>query len=372
MKNNVISVIIGIGSYNDLGLIRSCGEAGMRSVYLICNTSLVIPIYKSRYVVDYKFISIDKGIILNELKRLRQQYSNVYVFPASDDAVLIMDTLQKDLPSNTYTSHANGKIANLMDKQLMDKLAKSVNLRSPETVVCHVENMGCPIDFPIILKPQRSIDGNKSDIRICADSETYIDSMTELKDKGYRSVLVQQYLHNDSSKEFGITGVAYSNGDVEIHGMIHKIRNRSNINNFGKYYPNVENVAIDKLKQFIQKTGYIGIFDTDFIEYNNELYFIECNFRNGAYGYCVTQAGFNMPSCFITQKPETRQLNNVVFMEERTDVLNVLDGSMPVLSWLKDVFHTNTFLWINMKDMKPMLRVPYFLKKSKIGFLFGK
>ena len=369
---NIISVIIGIGSYNDLGLIRSCGEAGIPSVYLICNTSLVIPIYRSRYVIDYKFIKTDKDVILEELKRLQQKYSDVYVFPASDDAVLIMDMLHNDLPSNIHTSHANGNIANLMDKQQMDKLSKTVSLRSPETVVCDVEIRECPIGYPVILKPQRSIDGNKSDIRICNDARSFDNSMNELHDKGYKSVLVQQYLHNDNSKEYGITGVAYSDGDVEIHGMIHKIRNRSNINNFGKYYPNIENDTIKYLKRFIQNTGYVGIFDTDFIEYNGELYFIECNFRNGAYGYCVTKAGFNMPACLMTRKNEHGHMKDVVFMEERTDVLNVLDGSLSLVKWLKDVFHTNTFLWINMKDLMPMMRVPYFLKKGKIGFLFRK
>lgn len=50
-------------------------------------------------------------------------------------------------------------------------------------------------------------------------------------------------------------------------------------------------------------------------------------------------------------------------MEERSDFLNVLDGSISLWHWLRDVFSTNVFLFWNRKDIKPLLRVPYFIKK---------
>lgn len=124
--------------------------------------------------------------------------------------------------------------------------------------------------------------------------------------------------------------------------------------------PDLPCEVLETLKAYIKLTGYQGIFDTDFIKYNDEMYFIECNFRNGAYGYSMTSAGFNMPSIWIDYNigntiNDDIKLKKVTFMEERTDMLNVIDHSMSLFSWLKDFFTCNTLLWGNWKDMGPFI-----------------
>lgn len=52
---SVKAIIIGIGSYNDLGLIRSCGESGIKSIYLNHGSKLVVPIDKSKYVEEFRY-----------------------------------------------------------------------------------------------------------------------------------------------------------------------------------------------------------------------------------------------------------------------------------------------------------------------------
>lgn len=259
------------------------------------------------------------------------------------------------------TSHAHGRIVSLMDKSIMGQMASEAGLVIPQTNVLKLEDRDfeMPLAFPIILKPISSIAGGKSDIKICRDEDDLDTARSSLLKKGYQEVLAQQYLHNDYSEEIGITGVSYQD-NVIIKGFIHKIRNRANINNYGIVYPELPNDVLEPLNKYIKLTGYQGIFDTDFIRYNDKMYFIECNFRNGAYGYAMTSAKFNMPSVWIGLNTGDKvndeiKLRKVKFMEERTDMLNVIDHTMPLLSWLKDFISCNTLLWWNRKDMKPFI-----------------
>jgi len=364
-----MAIVIGIGSYNDIGLIRSCGECGIKSIYLVHVDSIIIPINKSRYVIRTEYIKLNN--LRQTLSDIQKDYpSSVFiVFPASDAAVVYMDEMAASLPKCFRTSHASGKISQLMDKMVMEQMAKEAGLSTPHTESLNLSEDSNPkVYFPVILKPIKSIAGNKSDITICHNREDLSYAIETLKNRGYKEILYQKYMHNSNSKEIGITGISYPDGRIEIHGYIDKIRNRANINNFGKYFPNSPIPILPQLENYIRSTGYVGIFDTDFILFDNQLYFIECNFRNGAYGYCVTKAGFNMPGLlakvFLGDKPTGKpNLKDTTFMEERTDILNVIDHTLSISKWVKDLMHTNTLLWWSWRDPKPMLRIPHCIKK---------
>ena len=373
-NSKVKAIVAGIGSYNDLGLIRSCGEIGVLSIYLIEGKSLIVPIYKSKYVESYCFMDFSVDEMREKIERLTSDKEIQYiVFPASDSAVLVFDLLVDLLPKNVYVSHAHGNMRNIMDKSMMAKMALESGLDVPKTIVYELNSnnfVEIKLKFPIIIKPVCSIDGEKSDITIILTSSDLQNRLGELKNKGYDKILIQEYIHTSSSHEVGITGVSYPNGEIEIYGYIDKIRNKNKINNYGIYYPNKEFKCINSLKSYIRLTGYEGIFDTDFIVDKDKWYFIECNFRNGAYGYCTTKAGFNMPGrfmkCIVSDMKDighSVDLRTVTFMEERTDVLNALDHSITWWKWLRDVCTVDTFLWWNRKDPRPLLRIPYSIRK---------
>lgn len=367
---DVIAVIIGIGSYNDLGLIRSCGESGVQPVYITNNANPIIPIRKSKYLLETIISDFTEDNILNILYGLEKKYLNkIVVFPASDNAVKILDDNYDKLSENIITSNAKGRISYLMDKAVMANIAIESGLNVPKTIEfdLYSSNIDIISDFPVIVKPISSIEGEKSDISVCNYPSDLEIQILKLKEKGYRKVLIQEYIHSSKSREIGITGISYPNGEIEIHGLIDKIRNRSNINNFGKYHPYQELSIYENLVSYIKMCGYIGIFDTDFIEKDGLLYFIECNFRNGAYGYATTYSGFNMPLRWVNScvgiKNEIVKLKDVTFMEERTDFLNVLDKTMTFRAWFKDFIHTDVYLFWNKKDVRPLIRIPYFMKK---------
>lgn len=365
-SDNIIAIVVGIGSYNDLGLIRSCGEVGVKSIYINTTHFNLVHIWKSKYLTEFIYLDKDEDI-LKYIKNISKSHpANKYIlFGASDSAAILFDSDYNNFPKNVVVQHANGKLRKLMDKFIMGKMAEAAGLHVPPTSCIDINDYIPPSIFPIILKPVESVSGNKSDITVCCNPDQFKNTINGLKIKGYKNLLIQQYIHSEESKEIGITGIAYPSGDIEFYGHINKIRNRNNINNFGCYNPDIDMGITNSLTNYIKSTGYVGLFDTDFIIDNNTLYFIECNFRNGAYGYGVTHAGFNMPAHFIQNKPlcSSAKLRKTYFMEERTDILNVLDKTMSICSWIKDVFSTDTFLWWNWKDPRPMLRIPNRLKR---------
>lgn len=165
-----------------------------------------------------------------------------------------------------------------------------------------------------------------------------------------------------------ITGVAMPNGGCIVYGEIEKKRIRGNGSTvYGVYHPNKINDVLLKIQEFMRKSEYEGIFDMEFLVNEEGTYFIECNFRNGAYGYAVTYSGFNMPYVYyqtcLGNSSQSLKLNDTIFMEERSDLLNVLDGTISISSWLRDLVRTDVLLFWNWKDIRPLIRIPAFMKK---------
>ena len=371
--NECIAVVIGTGSYNDLGMIRSCGECGMSVIY-VTDEKHIIPIHKSRYLSYTYFIPIVESSLIEVIEQIvkKNPKSTVIIYPTSDITAYYLDNNYKQLREICYFSNAKGQLGLLMDKFEMNKLAQSSGLVVPSMI--KVDLLGNPIidcqniSYPCIVKPLRSIRGDKCDITKCSDWEELNSTFEKYRKKGNNKVLIQQFIDGNNQHEIAITGVALPCGDSIICGEIQKIRIRGNGSTvFGIYKPDNGQEKYLRIKEFIKKSGYQGIFDIEFLKNDDGLYFIECNFRNGAYGYAVTYAGFNMPDVYqkacLNQEIKLTSLKKIVFMEERSDFLNVLDGSISLWHWLRDVFSTNVFLFWNRKDIKPLLRVPYFIKK---------
>lgn len=371
--NECIAVVIGTGSYNDLGMIRSCGECGMSVIY-VTDEKHIIPIHRSRYLSHTYFIPIEESSLIEVIEQIVKENpkNKVIIYPTSDITAYYLDHNYSQLRKICYFSNAKGQLKTLMDKFEMNKLAQSCGLEVPSMINVDLSEMpiiDCQnISYPCIVKPLRSIGGDKCDITKCSNWEELNNTFEKYRKKGNNEVLIQQFVDGNNQHEIAVTGVALPCGDSIICGEIQKIRIRGNGSTvFGIYKPDNSQEKYLRIKEFIKKSGYQGIFDIEFLKNDDGLYFIECNFRNGAYGYAVTYAGFNMPDVYqkacLNQEIKLTSLKKIVFMEERSDFLNVLDGSISLWHWLRDVFSTNVFLFWNRKDIKPLLRVPYFIKK---------
>lgn len=370
-KNSDIAIVCGTGSYNDLGMIRSCGEAGFNVIYLT-NEKHIIPIQKSKYLSHTEYISDynETDVIAYIDSVIKKSHSKVFIFPTADITAYYLDSNYSHFQGKCIFPNAKGKLMTLMDKSTMTLLAAQAGLTTPKTLSWNLamENNYNSLSFPCIIKPAKSISGLKSDITTCKNTTDFSKAVEVYMKHGCNEVVIQDLINGENQKEIAVTGISYGKGDIEIHGFIEKKRIRGNGSTvYGSYLPDKFNPMANAISNFFKLTDYTGIFDMEFLVNNNGMYFIECNFRNGAYGYATTYAGFNMPShihryyCGIKIQPV--KIKEVVFMEERSDILNVIEKRISIWTWIKDIFTTDVFLFWNLKDPWPLFRVPFFIKR---------
>jgi len=367
IRRNVLAVVVGNGTYNDLGLIRSCGEARMPVVYIGVKNE-VVPIHRSRYIVEFEAVEMTEVSVVNALNRIVEKYKDMEMalFPASDSAAVFIDRNYIRLGGAFgFLPNAAGELDRLMNKACMVNIARQAGLWVPESKSYDLTSDKLDWHtFPCIVKPLRSIAGGKLGIRICKDMMALCEAVEFMKRSFITDVLVQQLIHGPNQQEIAVTGVVDMNGGIDFSGLIRKRRiigNGSTV--YGEYEPNAESGCEKAITAFLNLTAYRGIFDMEFLKNDNGTYFIECNFRNGAYGYAVTASGFNMPAKFAGIEPHTMKLRSRIFMEERSDIINVKNGRIGWMRWLGDFMTSDTLLSWNWKDPKPMLRIPYFIKK---------
>lgn len=370
-----IAVVIGQGGYNDIGLIRSCGEAGLK-VVLVTPSDIIVPLNKSRYVVKWIENNISTEYeLLDIINHVTQKFNrDIIIFPASDKAAWFLDRCNDSFPKNVIVPNANGKLSTLMDKSMMVEIAEKCGLKVPFSKKLNIENISefIPPVLPCIIKPLRSIAGEKEDITICKDETDYMDALQKYSSKGFYDILVQSLIEGKNQEEVAVTGVSLPNGEIITKGIIHKKRIRGNGSTvFATFVPEINNELKLKVQEFIKETGFTGIFDMEFLKNENGFHFIECNFRNGAYGYAITTAGFNMPYYFYLGSKglplPQEKVRQITFMEERSDILNVLERKISLREWINDILQTNTFIWWNWRDPKPF----FFHNLKKVSSLFS-
>lgn len=369
MEKNFIGIVTGTGTYNDIGVIRSLGEKRI-PVFYITNEEHIFPIHKSKYIVQTLYCDLSEKEFIDTIKSVCiQQNAYGVIFPTSDITALYLDRNYETLKDFCTYSHAHGQLEREMDKLQQVNRAVEAGLNVPSAISADARNLPETINFPCIIKPLASVLGEKSDISICHDSVELSLAAGKYVEKGNDNVLIQDLI-KDVKQEIAVTGVSLPDGEVIIRGVVKKrciMGNGSTV--YGKYYIDACHDLYDKIKGYIQNVGYIGIFDMEFLEdISGNYHFIECNYRNGAYGYAVTASGFNMPYIFFKaiasqSWDEPDKLRSVVFMEERSYILNLTQKRMSFWHWFKDVLSTDVFLWFNRKDMKPYIRVPHFIKK---------
>jgi predicted ATP-grasp superfamily ATP-dependent carboligase len=370
-EKELLPVVIGGGSYNDLGVIRSLGERGLQSVYLT-DGEHIIPIKKSKYLIATIITKLESDIV-SSLKQIAKEYEKQLVlFPTSDDAAVGIDKNYQTLSAFAVLPNTQGRMAHFMDKAVQASLAHQAGFNVPNSTSYDLESDNVPFDdihLTCIVKPLLSIKGSKAHITVCRTKDELKSCINFYKDNSEFSILIQDFIEHKDQKEICITGVCLPNHEVIFGGIIEKYRTIGNgSTTYGKVHVDVDNQIASKVRELMKRIPYSGIFDIEcFISPDKELTFIECNLRNGAYGYSVTRAGINLPWLFYAhaagQSTEPSSTHDVVFMEERSDFLHVTRKEISPRKWIRDVWHTDVFLFSNRRDIGPMTRIPPFIKK---------
>ena len=362
--DNFAAVIITEDHYNALGVIRSLGECGIEII-------LVLIADGKTYVDSSKFVGktvktarteID---ILNALRQVTEENTECkYVlFPLSDFAALILDKNYNSFGNNVYAPNMSGKMEQYQNKYFSKIKAAECGLTIARDTVLNVEEQLPEWNiYPAILKPLASVEGFKSDISILNNRHELIECVSSFKTKGYRKVLLEEYIQGRDEHMIEVMGYA-ANGTVKIAGIISKIREypiKKGSTSYAEIVAEHKDINFENIKRYIKNSGFSGLFDMEFKYSDGKAYFIECNFRNGAPAYALTCKGNNIPVGWlenvleISVERKNRVTKKNFFMVEQNDLINMLKGEVHIGNWVKDFKNSNK-LFFSAKDLKPVI-----------------
>lgn len=359
---DLTAVVIGDSFNNTLGLIRSLGQAGSGVILILVGEDRLF-VRKSRYIT--KLVRVSKLSDCEPvLKEIAETCKGAYLICSNDKAAKWVDDNESWL-SELYLTPMRGKrLGDLFDKPLQCRMATEAGVRIPRSVLFEKgDNFPSEIEFPILMKPANSNEGEKSDIHICRDKSELDNALKQ--NSSCRSFIVQEYIEKDY--EINLIGVSTDNG-VVIPGGIRKIRHYPTIYSpcsFGRF-SSVEDLKIDTepIKRMIETIGYKGPFSVEFLRKGSKSYFMEINFRHDGLAYAATAAGVNLLNFYVNKKAGVYKVKSTYMMDLSIDYCHVKDGDISRKKWLSDYMKTGCQLNFNWKD--PMPTVYYYLSKFRL------
>lgn len=363
MMSNLRAIIIGNNHDNTLNVIRALGEVGYKPVLVLVSDKAKNYIIKSRYI-DKIYIVTDEY----KAKDLLLENNDLWGLPlitTYDKATSVLDE-SYSLLAKHYSlpncNHTDSGILNEMDKARMNIVAKSSGMNIPQTISItklsfdpkEIDNF----NYPVILKPEKSISGSKEDFRVCVNKESLIYEVSQLP--GHTQFLIQEFIPND--EVLLIAGCVTRDGRNICHGHINKSKHGKENSNLGMNsygFLSSETLQREEINQYLKVIKYTGPYSFEFIRTNGKLYFIEINLRTDGLYFFYSKAGINIPALWIDdyyrkkRKSEIRKLITYGMCEFQY-IKNYVKPKNFV-SNIKDFMMTDVFSIASWKDPKPFI-----------------
>lgn len=366
IKNEII--VIGGNHHNLLGVVRTLGEKGIYSNIIVTNENKYAFVIKSKYVKKYKIIKESEEEILEALKEYKHLKNKPVLIPTSDYAEYTIDKNLNELSKDFIVPNIDniqGKIIELMDKFKQQDLANKFNINMANSTIIKLDTIEDEIlkniKYPCIIKPLYSIDGEKSDIRICKDNIQKV--LNRLKEKGYKKVLVQDFLEFDY--ECGLIGCCFKD-KVILPGIIEKQRifppKRGNVS-YGKVVPiHKFDSNIDKIVELIKSLNYQGMFDIEIFKKGQTVYLNEINFRNSGNSYIYSTKNVNIVYLWVLlalNLPISDEKCNIdeefYFIDEYLERSQLLNKNITIKEWFEAKRKASCYFVKNKKDKAPLI-----------------
>lgn len=383
IKNKII--LIGGDHHNGLGLLRSlkkAGDVGVNIYGIIISENKQSYISLSKYWEKTWIIRSENdllGILYNEF--IGEEYKPI-VIPYSDSVEEIIDQNLNKL-SEKYIlpsiDNKEGAVTTLMNKWEQVKLAQKFKIPIAESYLLELEKPDYSIiqkaEFPCIIKPVVSSEGNKLDISLCRNFNELKRCVKLFTIKEYKRVLVQEFIKKDF--EILVFGCITPIKRKPMFCILKKIREWPLVGGTGSYYVSVSkdeyivNTCRDIISMLI-KINYSGMFDIELFYKKNKLYLNEINFRNSGSGilsvnegvyypyvWCLDSVGQNIDDFKLQADSES------FYMNEVTDLRHVVYGNLSFKQWFADLRKVEQLLIFDRYDIKPSLyKYGYYLKRA--------
>lgn len=361
-------IVIGGLHHNTLGVIRSLGFAGFTNIKLILVGNEADFISCSKYIKKQNVFRIESDSQLPEvlLKIGKGSSTKPVVICSSDTSISVIDQNLDELSKYLILPNAKnkqGEINLLMSKQTQSQIAKQCGFNIPQTISSTDTNaLKLWSIFPCIIKPAESINGSKSDIKICYTPDELKLAVQEFQGKGFQ---LQQFI--DKEAEFQLIGCSLDHGEkCFIPGYTTIIRQPDNTNTGYLIYKGMDGFLSDsflaKTHQFFKTIGYEGLFSVEFLrDKTGQDFFMEINMRNDGNAFCVTVSGINLPRLWVQSKvlhlatEENSKVNPTHFMPEISDLRVAMHKKMSMYTWLKQCIKSESHAVFLAKDPAPFI-----------------
>ena len=352
-------IVIGGSHHNTLGVVRSLGQRGYQVDLITIGNSEERYVSSSKYVTTHK--ALENVALLPDYLRLRSNtiagHKDV-VISCSDVVTEYLNKYRDDL-SLKYILPGNpvqGEMERLMDKTTMIEMAARRGLNAP--TVWELPDEAENVTFPLITKCHVSSHGGKADVKVIRDEESFRHFLSCNNDH----LFAQQFVIKKEEVQF--IGCSLNGGEtVVIPGMSRILRSQPNTNTgFLEYVPidPFYEETVERSKRYIKDCNYSGLFSIEFLRSQDDnVYFLEINFRNDGNAWCVTSSGVNLPviwykACMgMDYREEVKTVNPIIMMPEFQDFKLVIQRKVGLIGWLKDVRRTNVFVDYDKQDKRP-------------------
>ena len=306
-----LAIVIGRNYTTRLSLIRAAGMVGCDVVVIQTQKSQkdVQRIdASSRFVVDCKISrEPDQRELIDTILQYKDGAREKLILPADDYAAATVDLYFDELKDYFVFPHVNhtpGAVIQLMNKSFQKQLAQEAGFQVAKGWVCKmvdgVYQIPDVVTFPCFTKPQDSCQGPlKHYQRKCGTRKDLESVLSEIAQIYNGSILVEEYV--DIEREYGVQGTSL-NGVPIIPGVVLKDKSRQGLTATGVICPISRIPSLeDKLRAFMEKTCFTGVFDVDLYEAEGKLFFNELNVRLGANGFALIYGVANVPGIFIKE-----------------------------------------------------------------------
>lgn len=346
--------------YNPLAIIRSLGEEGIKPIVLLCAEHPHL-VQHSKYIGElHIFKTIEEG-----LEYLIDHYCNEplkpFIYNGSDDITLLLDKNYDRLKDHFYFTNGQGGIEKYLQKYDITQLAKECGVGIPKEELLEVGVMPTSLKYPVFTKAATSAGGGvwKDQAFICETEDDLKEAYENIKaDK----ILVQEFIRKKN--ELCIDGISINAGEQVFmpYGCGYYRFIPGSYGNYMKFTPFVDKELTEKITNIIRGAKFTGIFCIEFmIGPNDELYFLEVNFRHSGWGYAFTYGGFNLPFRWAVSVLDNKlyidnfkRINSFDAMSEFSDFVDCRKyHKLSLFRWLSEFRKCECTLIYNNKDMKP-------------------
>lgn len=367
-------IVFCVEHYNPLGLVRSLGENGVSPDIIVIKSSRKLT-SASRYVHTCHYVdSIKSGYNLL-LDLYGHEQNKPFVYTADDQITNYLDSKYDEIKDKFYFYNAGkmGRVAEFQNKDNILILAERHGLQYLKTYVVDVGDIPDGIEYPIITKAIIStLDNWKGDMHICRSEEELRTAYRTIRSP---RVLLQKYI--EKKNELCLEGVSVNKGN----NVLISIASQYNYLLEDSYSPymtvrNLHNDKVEKpLKAMIKDMGFEGIFEVEFlVDQDDQLYFLEINFRNSTWSYASTVAEMPLPVIWAKGMldPEVvesayREIKEpfTAMVEFDDYVKRVKHRKVSMMTWMTDFRKSKCKYYYGRHDSKPFFMMLYSIVAAK-------